>query len=221
MTMLNERFGRLTVIAKASGRIPKRSYWLCRCDCGTESIKMGKYLRNGDTQSCGCAQTEYRAAGHVIHGGAKRKSSGRLSTEYVSWRDAKERCYNPNKRTFALYGGRGIRMCDRWRDDFATFLADMGPKPAGMSLDRIDVNGNYEPSNCRWATQQQQCNNQRRNKVVTFKGQKFTIAELARTTGIHYLSLYDRMRQHHETPEQAVEHLRRFPRKPRQRSQAL
>lgn len=148
---------------------------------------MGKYLLCGDTRSCGCIQREYRAHGNPKHGGAM---NGKLTKEYKSWRDAKERCFNSHKATFKHYGGRGISMCDKWHHDFGAFLADMGACPPGHSLDRINNDGNYEPGNCRWATQQQQTNNQRRNIRVTWQGQTHTLKEVAGLAGVDYFSLY-------------------------------
>jgi hypothetical protein len=156
--LTGQTFGRLTVLRREP-RPSTRAFWLCHCECGRTTVKMGKYLLCGDTRSCGCAQVECRAGGNPKHGGA---TGGHLTVEYISWRSAKERCYNPRQRVYRHYGGRGIRMCDRWLRDFGAFLADMGPRPARHSLDRWpDMNGDYEPGNCRWATQKQQVANRR------------------------------------------------------------
>lgn len=156
--LLGRRFGSLTVVA-FDATIDGRPHWLCQCDCGAIASKKAKYLINGDTSSCGCAQRAMRARGNVKHGGV----IGGLSREYRSWRDAKERCYNPKKRSYRWYGALGVTMADHWRDSFAAFDRDMGPCPQGWTLDRIDPHGNYEPSNCRWASWAVQRVNKRRN----------------------------------------------------------
>ena len=116
---------------------------------------------------------------------ARFTTHGRYGTpEYRSWIAAKNRCYNPRNSDWSDYGGRGITMCDEWRDDFAAFLRDMGPRPSGRSIDRIDHNGPYAPGNCRWATTDQQANNQRSNIGLNFGGKTHTLAEWARITGI-------------------------------------
>ncbi len=204
--MTGQRFGLLTVEHRVDGPNRRRTWWQCRCDCGATAVKMGKYLRNGDTRSCGCVQRKYRATGAVKHGGAR---IGRLTPEYISWRDAKERCANPHKRTYRLYGGRGIRMCDAWRTDFAAFRRDMGPRPAGYSLDRIDVDGHYEPGNCRWVSQMDQCNNQRRNIRYSIGDESLTMAQIARRFAINYHSLYEAVRTRGEPVMSAVTRLSR------------
>lgn len=137
-----------------------RTHWHCLCSCGELVTAQGKQLQNGHTQSCGHLQ---RAAirslglnkthGHFTH--------GRMSPTYTSWSAMKTRCDNPNHVFYHRYGGRGITYCERWAR-FEAFLADMGERPHGLSIDRINNDGNYEPGNCRWATQQQQVQNRGR-----------------------------------------------------------
>lgn len=176
--LTGRRFGRLTVLCRwkdwpdfdpavktvftKNAPHPRTIFldWKCLCDCGRTAIVRGRYLRNGDTRSCGCLQRQYRATGRITHGGAVRG----LSREYKAWRDMKERCYNPKKQNYKWYGGRGITVCERWRSSFAAFLADMGPCPPGLTLDRKDPNGHYEPDNCRWTTWAVQRGNTRRSK---------------------------------------------------------
>lgn len=166
------RYGRLTVLCEAIRTTPGRVRWLCRCDCGNEIGVNGSDFAEGRTQSCGCLQKERTAeAGRarVKHGHA-RKAEGnkRLTTpEYRSWKAMLERCRNPNAPNYHLYGGRGISICDRWlgADGFVNFHADMGDRPEGQTLDRIDTNGDYTPENCQWATAKQQSNNRRNTEA--------------------------------------------------------
>lgn len=163
-----QHFGRYKVIARAGSNKRKKAIWLCRCDCGNERIVLGLSLRVGQTKSCGCQKSELVSARSTLcwvkHGHCKR---GNRSSEFNAWGGMQERCYNPNCLTWKHYGGRGITVCDRWHRDnpkgFINFLSDMGRKPATeLSIDRINNDGNYEPTNCRWATRKQQRANQRK-----------------------------------------------------------
>lgn len=147
-----ERVGRLTVTKR---RIPSEREIECRCDCGADAVV--KITHWGETQSCGCLKRERAIAYHTTHGMTK-------SSEFKIWSGMLSRTRNSNDPAFPYYGGRGIRVCDRWLK-FENFYTDMGPRPEGLSIDRIDVNGNYEPDNCRWATATEQALN-RRKRVV-------------------------------------------------------
>jgi hypothetical protein len=160
-----QRFGRLVVVGPDhwdSGC--KKWFWKCRCDCGEESIANGYLLRHGDTRSCGCLRQQILAQGRVAGIAASRSKTtaqGYVGTPtYRTWWSMLGRCFSPSAGNYQYYGGRGITVCERWRD-FRNFLADMGPRPDGMSIDRVDVNGNYEPGNCRWATAKDQHRNRR------------------------------------------------------------
>lgn len=154
-------FGRLTIIGPAPKPNPSHKAWLCRCECGTEKAIGQQPLFEGITKSCGCLQREIAA----LVAPENCTTHGRSGTlVYAVWSTMKARCYNANNSNYANYGERGITVCDRWKNSFENFIADMGERPNGMTLERIDVNGNYEPSNCKWASWSEQRINQRRMK---------------------------------------------------------
>jgi hypothetical protein len=165
-------FGRLTVVAQAQtyifGATGRQRRWLCACECGGETVTRTVSLTSGATRSCGCLQREKasvvfqqnRKVGGYKHGGADM----RRGSTYLSWCAMKQRCSTLAHSSFSRYGGRGITVCARWKDSFENFLADMGERPPGKTLDRIDGDGNYEPGNCRWATPKEQTANRRPTK---------------------------------------------------------
>lgn len=142
-----QQFGQLTAVAPHH-RTSRGWHWLVRCDCGTEKVYKLTKLTEGRIKTCGCSQ--------------KLKSKYRQKPGYSSWSGMIHRCYSPHNPGYKHYGGRGITVCKRWRESFLAFLADMGARPPGYSLDRINPDGNYEPNNCRWATFQQQTQNRRK-----------------------------------------------------------
>jgi hypothetical protein len=172
----NQRFGRLLAIGRAYSKPNRGIFWHCLCDCGKTSTVRGASLRTGRVISCGCAKGRHKHSGN----GADRERS----PTYRSWQSMIARCAQPSNPAFAHYKRRGITVCDRWRN-FENFLADMGERPSGTTLDRWPNNdGNYEPGNCRWATKQEQGNNRITNIHFTYRGVKFTLAELVRHTGV-------------------------------------
>jgi hypothetical protein len=143
------QFGWLTVVAQAkSRRFPggkTQTYWLCRCRCGKANMVSSSSLVSGHVKSCGCRRRKHGAV-----------AGGKKTPEYTSWYAAKKRCFYLKHRDYHRYGGRGITMCKRWIHSFSAFLSDMGKRKRGLTLDRIDNDGNYTPLNCRWATPKQQ-----------------------------------------------------------------
>jgi hypothetical protein len=158
-------FGKLTVIRDAGRDKWGQVIWLCRCDCGNEKTIVGGNLRrkHGNV-SCGCVQTEHALKACTKHGHTKNRNPTR---EYRSWQSMKRRCLEKAHVHYGNYGGRGITICERWVDSFENFFSDMGECPAGYTLDRIDPNGNYESSNCRWASWSQQASNKRKCQPLT------------------------------------------------------
>ncbi len=183
--LAGRRFGRLVVL-RMDGRNGRYIQWLCRCDCGAEVRTRTGNLTNGYSRSCGCYGQQKRLEANRTHG----KTDSRA---YSSWLNMRARCLRPQHPAWNDYGGRGISVCDRWAT-FAAFYADMGDPPDGHTLDRIDVNGNYEPSNCRWATDKTQANNTRANRRLEFDGQARTMKEWSEFFGINYWTLRSRLR---------------------------
>lgn len=178
-------YGRLTVLSKsepiisANGR--PRTKWLCLCQCGIQTNVDIAKLQSGHTQSCGCFHKDQinKPRTHGLRTGA-----GKQSKEYQTWAGMRQRCNNPNDAKYPLYGGRGISICARW-SQYPNFLKDMGEAPAKeYSIDRIDTNGNYEPSNCRWATAKQQANNLRTTRFLEAAGIRDTLAGWCERLGV-------------------------------------
>lgn len=191
---LGDRFGRLEVISNDFESHRNGRHWRCRCDCGNEGSYGQSALAAGNTTSCGCFFKERAVENNTKHGHNSWKQPP--SSTYNSWRGAKERCHNENHIGYKNYGGRGIRMCSRWQESFAAFLEDMGSKPSpDLTLERVDHNGNYEPANCVWASQETQANNKSNNVKLTYRGETLTVPQWSRRTGIPAPTLYGRLKR--------------------------
>jgi hypothetical protein len=164
--LTNKNFGKWT--AKEYVRIGERGKWLCKCQCGTERLVWSHDLTSGRTTNCGC--------GKRLHGMTN-------SREFETWNSMRKRCLRKANDNYKNYGGRGITVCRRWLNSFANFYADMGPKPHGAQLDRINNNGPYSPENCRWVTPMQNANNRGNNRRLTYKGITKTLAQWSRALG--------------------------------------
>jgi len=176
--LVGQVFGRLTVISFAGTTEDRMArLWTCRCSCDGSIVVPTKRLRNGTTKSCGCLQSETTASRNYVHGKSK-------TALYNQWTAMHSRCYNQNNPAYPRYGGRGISVHPRWHD-FELFLSDVGEKPANMSIDREENNGNYGPDNFRWATGTQQNQNRRDNvKIRMVDGQVLVLAEAERVLGL-------------------------------------
>lgn len=183
-----EKFNSLTVIGFAGN-----ASWYCRCECGTFTINTLHSIKSGNTKSCGCGLVKATIKRSTKHGHARR---GKIQPEYNSWYAMKERCLNPSHKNYHQYGGRGITIDPRWLGDdgASNFLADMGPKPSKKhSLDRIDVNAGYGPTNCRWVTQTDQTRNTRRNIMLTYNGETKSLPEWCEILGLSYGAIKQRL----------------------------
>lgn len=180
--LAGRRFGRLLVIRFDSFASDGRSLWRCKCDCGKVVVMRSNNLQHGN-HSCGCYNP-----GSAKHG-------MRNTPEYQSWRAMRKRCYYKKAIGFERYGGNGVQVCNGWRTSFETFYKDMGPRPKGTSLDRFpNPKGNYEPSNCRWATRQEQARNSSLVLRISYKGKVYCGADLANLLGIKRPNFYWRLR---------------------------
>ncbi len=186
--LTGKAFGQWTVIDYAGLNKQGSAIWNCRCDCGTLRAVTCGSLCNDRSKGCGCLRDELNKVRPITHG----KSN---SPTYCSWRAMLTRCYNCRNENHKRYGANGIKVCARWKDSFEAFLEDMGERPSLLhSIDRYpDKNGNYEPTNCRWATRDEQNRNTRRNVILTHKGESLCMKDWSYRTGININTLHARL----------------------------
>lgn len=179
LELAGKKFGRLTAIKIHHKDNKGCNIWECRCDCGVIAYAQATNLCNGNTQSCGCLQRERVSISSTKHG----CSNNRI---YHIWANMKSRCYNPNNKGYKNYGGRGITVCDEWLNSFENFYvwAVNNGYQENLTIDRIDVNGNYEPFNCRWADMETQANNKTNNHILSCQGKVKTLSEWSNETGV-------------------------------------
>lgn len=197
--LVGQRFGRLRVLAQSSERKSGRVAWVCICDCGKEKIVTGHDLV-GSVRSCGCLHSETASQMarrcNTTHGMT-------LTPTYRSWQSMIARCTASKSPDYKDYGAAGITVCDRWLNSFEAFLEDMGERPKGKTLDRVDNRSGYHPGNCRWATPKQQARNRRNNRSLTCQGETLLLAEWVERTGIPKSTILNRLYRG-KTVEQAL-----------------
>lgn len=191
-------FNRITVIRATDKKTGNKTIYECRCSCGN-TVFTDKYkLSSGHTKSCGCFKLDNLSATKFKHGMLK-------TPEYKAWSSMKQRCQNKRNKAFPYYGGRGITVCDRWLNSFESFYLDMGQRPTPKhSIDRIDVNGNYEPKNCRWATTNQQAANRRDTTKYLFNNELMALSYIAKLAGIPQTTMQRLVRDKGMTVEQVI-----------------
>lgn len=184
--LTGQKFGRLTVMEPYGVNSSGNQLWKCKCDCGNDYITESYHLRKGLTVSCGCYRKDYPPA--YKHG----KHESRL---YNIWHGIKQRCCNAKNAAYERYGGRGITLCDEWRDSFETFYnwAIANGYADNLTLDRVDNGSGYSPDNCRWATRKMQQNNMRTNRLITYNGKTQSLKQWAAELGINYRTLHYRL----------------------------
>jgi hypothetical protein len=187
-------YGRLTVISHShftGFNKTKRHHWICTCSCGVTKSFMACSLTGGYAKSCGCLKKEETLKRLITHGEGGKAT---ITKEYITWVSIKARCTRKTDKTYRWYGARGIVMCERWINSYETFLADMGRAPSQKhSIERNNNNGNYEPSNCRWATQKEQANNRRGNRIIEYNGIRKNLTQWCESLGLEYKKIHQRI----------------------------
>ncbi len=195
--MVGRRYGKLVVVSRSGSSKLGHAMWECQCDCGSFKVVDGSNLRVGLVKSCGCMQYDF------MRGGLFKTHGMSGTSTYRTWASMRQRCNNENDDKYSRYGGRGIKVCDRW-NDFENFYVDMGERPKGMTIDRLDNTKGYFLSNCRWAACRIQQNNRRNNRIILFNGKSQTIAQWSRDTGIPYSVIYSRLTRLGWTIEKSI-----------------
>lgn len=178
---VGQKFNRWEILSKSEQRYPDgtRCFYLGKCDCGTIKLVRISDVKSGKSKSCGCLERELHLKRVLKHG----ESIGEKTVEYETWQRLRNRCWNETSADYKDYGARGITVCEEWTNDYLRFLSDMGRRPEGTSLDRIDNNRGYEPGNCRWATPGIQRRNQRRVQLFTLDGKSLCLTDWAKIAG--------------------------------------
>lgn len=184
--LVGQTFNRLTVLKHAGQDRFGKTCWKCRCLCGNLSTVNGSQLVRGKIKSCGCFHKERVSEVRKTHGLSK-------SNEYRTWSSILRRCYNPNTKDYPNYGGRGIRVCSRWKNSFENFLKDMGNRPSGMTIERKNNDRNYSPENCRWIVKKYQNRNTRVTVWLTFRGRRLPLVQWAEELSIQSSTLRKRL----------------------------
>lgn len=189
VNMKGKRFGKFTVIEFAGSK-DGYALWKCVCDCGKEKIIRGSGLRSGNTVSCGCWRKEITSSVLTKHGMAN-------SRLYTIWSNMKARCFKQSNTEYCYYGGRGITICDEWKDDFQSFYdwAMANGYKEHLTIDRIDVNGDYSPENCRWVDMKVQSNNRRSNHIIEFNGESHNVKQWSEILGINENTIRTRIQR--------------------------
>lgn len=199
---LGKTFGKLTVlefVGSVKNGNRKRRYYKCSCNCGGYTTLSSDAISAESTNSCGCLHRQSTKMINYKHGEAN------VTKENKAWQHIISRCECPTNKKFKNYGGRGIKVCERWRNSYQLFLADMGRAPTKQhSIERIDVNGDYSPENCKWATNLEQANNRTTSVIIEFGGQKLTLSQLARMYEIPYKALHSKFRYEHKSVEEIL-----------------
>lgn len=193
---LGNTYGRLTVISQTAS-VNEKAAWLCACSCGNSKVVTGDGLRTGRVVSCGCYRSECYGKNSITHGMARTPT-------YRSWQEMRTRCSDPTSVSFPNYGERGVKVCRRWKK-FENFLADMGIRPVGTSLDRRNVNKGYSKSNCRWATRVEQNRNKRSNVMVRYNRTTKCLSAWCEELNIPYPRTYNRIVINGWSPKKAFE----------------
>lgn len=193
--LTGKKFGNLLVIERAGSDRNKNALWKCKCDCGNEKIVVANRLRSGETRSCGCLRSIRTKETFKTHGHSKTRL-------YRVWAGMKTRCYNANSDNYKYYGGKGVTMCDEWKNNFSAFERwaiengyNEDARSQECTIDRIDTSGDYSPQNCRWSNHVEQCNNQTSNKLLTYQNTTKTMSEWSKETGINYSTFRENVRR--------------------------
>ena len=214
--LTGRKYGRLTVLGLSEKRSGRKSYWVCECECGKQKLVRSDSLKCGQVQSCGCLRDEkgFVNLDRTTHGDTPTGAHARL---WQTWQGIKQRTTNQNDKSYPRYGGRGIKMCPEWRDSYIAFRewALENGYSDDLTIDRIDVNGDYEPSNCRWATQKEQSNNRRSNVLIEWDDKTLNIEQWSEATGIPYKVLHDRYRRYGLRPPELFKPVRKIKKTPR------